>query len=169
MALPQTPALTTDCVIFDPVGRVLLIRRKHEPSAGSHALPGGFVKIGETVEATCRREVREKAGIEVSVHSRRRLLRPQARPPWLHSQRCLRDLAAKRCFAEGRVGCDERRMGGHAPNYPWLRTRAYPGRRQGQSREEAGRRLGLGLSRGNPSEMAFTKRGLREQSTGVGC
>ena len=47
MALPQTPALTTDCVIFDPVGRVLLIRRKHEPSAGSHALPGGFVKIGE--------------------------------------------------------------------------------------------------------------------------
>ncbi|HAH66273.1 MAG TPA: DNA mismatch repair protein MutT, partial [Rhizobiales bacterium] len=46
MALPQTPALTTDCVIFDPVGRVLLIRRKHEPSAGRHALPGGFVKIG---------------------------------------------------------------------------------------------------------------------------
>jgi 8-oxo-dGTP diphosphatase len=59
MALPQTPALTTDCVIFDSVGRVLLIRRKHEPSAGSHALPGGFVKIGETVEAACRREVRE--------------------------------------------------------------------------------------------------------------
>ena len=38
MALPQTPALTTDCVIFDPVGRVLLIRRKHEPSAGRHAV-----------------------------------------------------------------------------------------------------------------------------------
>ena len=66
MALPQTPALTTDCVIFDPVGHVLLIRRKHEPSAGSHALPGGFVKIGETVEAACRREVREEAGVEVS-------------------------------------------------------------------------------------------------------
>lgn len=66
MALRQTPALTTDCVIFDPVGRVLLIRRKHEPSAGSHALPGGFVKIGETVEAACRREVREEAGVDVS-------------------------------------------------------------------------------------------------------
>jgi len=168
MALPQTPALTTDCVIFDPVGRVPLIRRKHERSAGSHVLPGGFVNRRDR-GGYRRREVREKAGIEVSVHSRRRLLRPQARPPRLHSQRCLRDLAAKRCFAEGRVGCDERRMGGHAPNYPWLRTRAYPGRRQGQSREEAGRRLGLGLSRGNPSEMAFTKRGLREQSTGIGC
>jgi 8-oxo-dGTP diphosphatase len=65
MALPQTPALATDCVIFDPVGRVLLIRRRDEPSAGSHALPGGFVKIGETVQAACRREVGEEAGIEV--------------------------------------------------------------------------------------------------------
>ena len=40
MALPQTPALTTDCVIFDPVGRVLLIRRKPGdalPRAGSDA------------------------------------------------------------------------------------------------------------------------------------
>jgi len=72
MALPQTPALTTDCVIFDPVGRVLLIRRKHEPSAGRHALPGGFVKIGETVEAACRREVREEAGVEVSEPDRMR-------------------------------------------------------------------------------------------------
>lgn len=48
MALPRTPALAT--VIFDPVGRVFLIRRKHAPCVGSHALPGGFVKIGETVE-----------------------------------------------------------------------------------------------------------------------
>lgn len=66
MALPRTPALATDCVIFDPAGRVLLIRRKDEPCAGSHALPGGFVKIGETVEAACHREVREEAGIELS-------------------------------------------------------------------------------------------------------
>ncbi len=65
MALPRTPALATDCVIFDPVGRVLLIRRKDEPSAGHHALPGGFVKNGETVDAACRREVREEAGVEV--------------------------------------------------------------------------------------------------------
>jgi hypothetical protein len=34
MALPQTPALATDCVIFDPVGRVLL-----RPSARDHSRP----------------------------------------------------------------------------------------------------------------------------------
>ena len=66
MALPRTPALTTDCVIYAPDGSVLLIRRKNDPFAGAYALPGGFVEIGETVEEACRREVREEAGIEVS-------------------------------------------------------------------------------------------------------
>ena len=65
MALPKSPALTTDCVIFDGKSRVLLIRRGHEPYAGSYALPGGFVEIGETVENACRREVQEETGIEV--------------------------------------------------------------------------------------------------------
>jgi 8-oxo-dGTP diphosphatase len=65
MALPKTPALTTDCVIFDPEGRVLLIRRAREPYVGDFALPGGFVEIGETVEEACRREAKEETGIEV--------------------------------------------------------------------------------------------------------
>ena len=62
--MPNTPALTTDCVIFDNASRVVLIRRKNEPFKGSYALPGGFVDIGETVEAACRREVQEEVGIE---------------------------------------------------------------------------------------------------------
>lgn len=65
MGLPRTPALTVDCVIFDPQGRVLLIRRKNDPFKGSYALPGGFVDIGETVEAACRREVHEETGLQV--------------------------------------------------------------------------------------------------------
>jgi 8-oxo-dGTP diphosphatase len=66
MGLPKTPALMTDCVVFDPEGRMVLVRRKHDPFAGCHALPGGFVDIGETVEAACRREVLEETSLEIS-------------------------------------------------------------------------------------------------------
>lgn len=65
MARPETPLLATDCVIRDAEGRIVLIRRKYEPFKGGYALPGGFVDIGETVEAACRREVLEETGLSV--------------------------------------------------------------------------------------------------------
>ena len=64
MDAPKTPLLTVDAVIFDRRGRLLLIRRKNAPFAGLYALPGGFVDLGETVEAACRRELREETHIE---------------------------------------------------------------------------------------------------------
>jgi 8-oxo-dGTP diphosphatase len=64
MPFPATPALTTDAVVFDGSGRVLLIRRKFPPFRGAYALPGGFVEVGETVEAACRRELKEETGVE---------------------------------------------------------------------------------------------------------
>lgn len=57
------PALAADCVVFDPQGRVLLIRRANPPFQGAWALPGGFVEAGETVEAACRRELEEETGL----------------------------------------------------------------------------------------------------------
>lgn len=65
MAFPPTPALTTDCVVFDGRGRLLLIRRKNPPFQGAYALPGGFVEIGETTDNGCRRELNEETGLNV--------------------------------------------------------------------------------------------------------
>ena len=65
MPEPKTPLLAADCVVFDGHGRVLLIRPGHPPFAGEYALPGGFVEIGETVEAACRRELKEETGVDV--------------------------------------------------------------------------------------------------------
>jgi 8-oxo-dGTP diphosphatase len=52
-------------VIRDDERRVVLIRRANAQFKGAFALPGGFVDIGETVEAACRREALEETGLMV--------------------------------------------------------------------------------------------------------
>jgi 8-oxo-dGTP diphosphatase len=66
MSFPKTPALVTDCAVFDMNDRVLLVRRGSEPFKGRYALPGGFVDVGETVEAACVREVEEETGVSIT-------------------------------------------------------------------------------------------------------
>jgi 8-oxo-dGTP diphosphatase len=63
MPKPKTPLLATDCVAIDTGGRVLLIRRRFQPFAGTYSLPGGFIEIGETVPEGCRRELFEETGV----------------------------------------------------------------------------------------------------------
>jgi 8-oxo-dGTP diphosphatase len=62
----QRPALTVDCVVFGFDGealKLLLIERALEPFKGSWALPGGFVRVDEDLEAAARRELQEETGI----------------------------------------------------------------------------------------------------------
>lgn len=48
-------------------GRVLLVRRKHEPWRDYWCFPSGFVEYDEDVEGTARREVQEETGLEVAI------------------------------------------------------------------------------------------------------
>ena len=59
----RQPTLAADCVVFDPQGRLLLIRRKNPPFQGQYALPGGFVEYGETAEQAAARELAEETGL----------------------------------------------------------------------------------------------------------
>lgn len=59
-------ALTVDCVVFgfdEGELNVLLIERGLEPFKGRWALPGGFVRVDETLDAAARRELQEEAGL----------------------------------------------------------------------------------------------------------
>ncbi|MBS2023103.1 MAG: NUDIX hydrolase [Deltaproteobacteria bacterium] len=65
-AFPRA-ALTVDCVVFgiDAEGlQVLLVQRELPPFRGRWALPGGFVRIDETLEEAARRELEEETGLE---------------------------------------------------------------------------------------------------------
>jgi 8-oxo-dGTP diphosphatase len=63
------PAVTADCVIFGFDGlniKVLLVQRGGEPYKGWWALPGGFMRMDETIEECARRELREETGLKVN-------------------------------------------------------------------------------------------------------
>lgn len=48
-------------------GRLLLVRRAHEPWWGRFDIPGGFCEVDEHPMAAAAREVREETGLEVEV------------------------------------------------------------------------------------------------------
>ncbi len=61
------PAITVDCVVFgldeQHILKVLLVRRNLPPFKGQWALPGGFVRMEETLEEAALRELGEETGV----------------------------------------------------------------------------------------------------------
>jgi 8-oxo-dGTP diphosphatase len=68
MAPVSSPVIPcVGAVIKDDEGRLLLIKRGHEPGAGLWSLPGGRIEPGETHIDALIRELAEETGFEVEV------------------------------------------------------------------------------------------------------
>lgn len=63
----EKPSVTIDIAVFTIKSdelKVLLVKRGIEPFKGKWALPGGFVKIDETLEEAAKRELKEETGVK---------------------------------------------------------------------------------------------------------
>ncbi|PIN81545.1 NUDIX hydrolase [Candidatus Woesearchaeota archaeon CG10_big_fil_rev_8_21_14_0_10_30_7] len=61
------PSVTVDLVVFTVKNdnlNVLLVKRKADLKREEWALPGGFVKLNESLENAARRELKEETGVE---------------------------------------------------------------------------------------------------------
>jgi len=63
----ERPSVTADIVIFTIQNnelKVLLVKRNVEPFRGKWAIPGGFVKMSESLEDAAKRELEEETGVK---------------------------------------------------------------------------------------------------------
>ena len=61
---PVSPQVAVGAVVVKE-GKILLVKRKKPPSKGQWAIPGGSVKLGETLKEATEREIREETGSRI--------------------------------------------------------------------------------------------------------
>ena len=61
---PTAPQVGVGAVVFRE-GAVLLVQRRNPPCADEWAIPGGKVRLGETLQQAAEREILEETGIQI--------------------------------------------------------------------------------------------------------
>jgi len=67
-AYPEAPQVAVGAFVVKD-NEVLLVKRNRPPSEGQWAIPGGRVKLGETLQEATEREVKEETGITIKAHN----------------------------------------------------------------------------------------------------
>jgi len=63
---PENPCVGVGAIVVHE-GRILLVKRAAEPGRGLWAIPGGRLKLGETLKECARREILEETGVTIAV------------------------------------------------------------------------------------------------------
>ncbi|AGK61872.1 ADP-ribose pyrophosphatase [Archaeoglobus sulfaticallidus PM70-1] len=63
---PVRPMVGVGAVIIQN-GKVLLVKRANEPNKGYWSVPGGLVRVGESLRSALAREVKEETGLEIEI------------------------------------------------------------------------------------------------------
>jgi len=61
--LYENPLPSVAMVVTNPIGQILLVRRRIEPALGDWALPGGFIEMDEKPHQAALRELWEETGV----------------------------------------------------------------------------------------------------------
>lgn len=66
----EMPSIAADVVLLTMAEpKILLIKRGKDPFKGKHALPGGYINIGEEADVAAARELQEETGIQFDANS----------------------------------------------------------------------------------------------------